>query len=201
MARLREGETAPKSITIVNRVCDDARVRIQEGVKDFPLRTLADKILCEQSEWEAGLPGYPERWKPTALPRGDICHEASHLGIRNRGVGHGHAREPQRLRRQWLYASASAPKDSARGGDFQENRTPDNLFQDPILITHGADIASSGKTSTGQIVPLKPTPLAEAWDMGHSHHNFLTAWGNAAMDGFDRDVVFLSAGPTEVCAA
>src|ERR1700688_4579205 len=53
MARLREGETPPKSITIVNRVCDDARVRIQEGVKDFPLRTLADKILCEQSEWEA----------------------------------------------------------------------------------------------------------------------------------------------------
>ena len=108
MARLREGETPPKSITIVNCVCDDARVRIQEGVKDFPLRTLADKILCEQSEWEAGLPGYPERWKPTALPRGDMCHEASHLGIRNRGVGHGHAREPQRLRRQWrFYASAS----------------------------------------------------------------------------------------------
>jgi hypothetical protein len=24
---------------------------------------------------------------------------------------------------------------------FQENRTPDNLFQDPILIAHGADIA------------------------------------------------------------
>jgi hypothetical protein len=36
---------------------------------------------------------------------------------------------------------------------FQENRTPDNLFQDPILIAHGAHIASSGKTSTGQIVP------------------------------------------------
>ena len=58
---------------------------------------------------------------------------------------------------------------------FQENRTPDNLFQDPILIAHGAHIANSGKTSTGQIVPLQPTPLAEAWDMGHSHHNFLTA--------------------------
>jgi phospholipase C len=77
---------------------------------------------------------------------------------------------------------------------FQENRTPDNLFQDPILITHGADIASSGKTSTGQIVPLKPTPLAEAWDMGHSHHNFLTAWDNGAMDGFDLDVVFCPPG-------
>ena len=42
MARLREGETPPKSITIVNCVCDDARVRIQKGGKDFPLRTLAD---------------------------------------------------------------------------------------------------------------------------------------------------------------
>src|SRR5579862_2428685 len=27
---------------------------------------------------------------------------------------------------------------------FQENRTPDNLFQDPDLINRGADIASSG---------------------------------------------------------
>ena len=77
---------------------------------------------------------------------------------------------------------------------FQENRTPDNLFQDPILIAHGAHIASSGKTSTGQIVPLKPTPLAEAWDMGHSHHNFLAAWDNGAMDGFDLDVVFCPQG-------
>ncbi|HKB97647.1 MAG TPA: hypothetical protein VKD23_02550, partial [Terriglobales bacterium] len=28
---------------------------------------------------------------------------------------------------------------------FQENRTPDNLFQDPVLISRGADIAKSGK--------------------------------------------------------
>ena len=26
---------------------------------------------------------------------------------------------------------------------FQENRTPDNLFQDPVLINRGADIAQS----------------------------------------------------------
>src|SRR6266481_2051124 len=76
----------------------------------------------------------------------------------------------------------------------QENRTPDNLFQDPILIQHGADIATSGKTSTGQIVQLKPTPLAEAWDMGHSHHNFLTSWNIGGMDGFDMDVVFCQPG-------
>src|ERR1700687_4327266 len=32
---------------------------------------------------------------------------------------------------------------------FQENRTPDNLFQDPVLISKGADIAQSGKDSKG----------------------------------------------------
>jgi len=73
---------------------------------------------------------------------------------------------------------------------FQENRTPDNLFQDPILIKHGADIKSSGKTSAGTVVQLEPAPLADAWDMGHTHHNFLDAWHNGAMDGFDLDNVF-----------
>ena len=67
---------------------------------------------------------------------------------------------------------------------FQENRTPDNLFQDQVLLQRPdpPDIAQSGKTSTGQIVQLQATPLAEAWDMGHSHHNFLTAWDNGAME-------------------
>jgi phospholipase C len=77
---------------------------------------------------------------------------------------------------------------------FQENRTPDNLFQDPVLISRGADIASSGKTSTGQIVQLQPAPLADAWDMGHNHQSFLKAWDNGAMDGFDRDDVFCPPG-------
>ncbi len=72
---------------------------------------------------------------------------------------------------------------------FQENRTPDNLFQDPVLISRGADIASSGKISTGQTVQLQPAPLADVWDMGHSHHSFLTSWDNGAMDGFNLDGV------------
>jgi hypothetical protein len=38
----------------------------------------------------------------------------------------------------------------------QENRTPDNLFHDPVLIAAGADIASQGKTSTGKTVTLTP---------------------------------------------
>lgn len=77
---------------------------------------------------------------------------------------------------------------------FQENRTPDNLFQDPVLINRGADIASSGKISTGQIVQLQPAPLADVWDMGHAHRNFLAAWDNGAMDGFDLDAVFCPPG-------
>ena len=42
---------------------------------------------------------------------------------------------------------------------FMENRTTDNLFQDPVLIARGADIASSGLNSAGQIVPLSPINL------------------------------------------
>src|SRR5580658_5685418 len=42
---------------------------------------------------------------------------------------------------------------------FQENRTPDNLFQDPVLVSRGADIASSGLNSTGQTIPLSPIDL------------------------------------------
>ena len=33
---------------------------------------------------------------------------------------------------------------------FQENRTPDNLFHDTVLINNGADIASSGLNSSRQ---------------------------------------------------
>jgi phospholipase C len=68
---------------------------------------------------------------------------------------------------------------------FQENRTPDNLFHDPVLISRGAEIASSGKTSTGQTIPLTPVPLVTTYDLGHSHHNFLLEWDNGAMDGAD----------------
>src|SRR5271168_4349899 len=42
---------------------------------------------------------------------------------------------------------------------FQENRTPDNLFQDPSLIARGADIASSGTNSKGDTIQLTPIDL------------------------------------------
>ena len=42
---------------------------------------------------------------------------------------------------------------------FQENRTPDNLFQDPKLISKGADIVLSGKDSKGNTIPLQKVSL------------------------------------------
>src|ERR1700722_8458717 len=44
---------------------------------------------------------------------------------------------------------------------FQENRTPDNLFQDPVLVANGADIASTAD-SLGQTIPLSPIDLGTA---------------------------------------
>ena len=69
---------------------------------------------------------------------------------------------------------------------FQENRTPDNLFQDPVLITRSADIAQSGIDSKGNVIPLAPGPLANSYDNGHTHHDFLVMYDNGKMDGADR---------------
>jgi phospholipase C len=41
----------------------------------------------------------------------------------------------------------------------QENRTPDNLFHDPVLMGRGADIATIASTSSGSKVSLEPAPL------------------------------------------
>ncbi len=57
---------------------------------------------------------------------------------------------------------------------IQENRTPDNLFHDPKLISAGADIALQGMTSTGQMVTLMPGILATKYDLDHTHHGFLS---------------------------
>ncbi|HEV3154319.1 MAG TPA: alkaline phosphatase family protein [Candidatus Baltobacteraceae bacterium] len=66
---------------------------------------------------------------------------------------------------------------------FQENRSPDNLFQG---LT-GADIATSGKNSRGQTVPLTPVPLDSVFDVDHSHSpSFLNEYNNGQMNGFDK---------------
>jgi phospholipase C len=74
---------------------------------------------------------------------------------------------------------------------FQENRTPDNLFQDPVLIAAGADIAPSGVNSLGQIIPLSPINLGSVgpnptyFDLNHNHDSFLAMYDGGKMDGAD----------------
>lgn len=73
---------------------------------------------------------------------------------------------------------------------FQENRSTDNLFQDPVLISRGADISQSGKDSQGNTIPLTMTSLAVDWNPAHSHTAFnsmcdLNSSGQCQMDGAD----------------
>lgn len=71
---------------------------------------------------------------------------------------------------------------------FQENRTPDYLFQG--MAAHGADIASQALDSEGQIVALHEVSLAAPYDLAHGHAAFLRDCdfqpsGGCKMDGFD----------------
>jgi len=72
---------------------------------------------------------------------------------------------------------------------FQENRTPDTLFQDPVLIGRGADIASSGVNSLGQTIPLSPIDLGTSganpqdYDLSHAHSAFVSMYDGGKMDG------------------
>jgi phospholipase C len=72
----------------------------------------------------------------------------------------------------------------------QENRTPDNMFQDPILIAEQADISASAQASTGAVT-LQPMALGIDYDISHEnkawatmcHYNATT--GTCAMDQAD----------------
>jgi phospholipase C len=80
---------------------------------------------------------------------------------------------------------------------FQENRTPDNLFQDPVLIKNGADIQNYGVNSTGQTIALSPINLGtvgsnpQNYDLSHAHSAFVQmcdlnkSTGVCAMNGAD----------------
>ncbi len=74
---------------------------------------------------------------------------------------------------------------------FQENRTPDNLFQDPVLIKNGADIAQSGVNSAHQTITLSPIDLGTAgsnpqnYDLSHAHSAFVSMYDGGKMDGAD----------------
>jgi len=77
---------------------------------------------------------------------------------------------------------------------FQENRTPDNLFQDPVLISQGADIQSFGINSHEQKIPLTPLTLASDYGPNHSHQNFVAMYDNGKMDGADKIQILCNPG-------
>jgi phospholipase C len=84
---------------------------------------------------------------------------------------------------------------------FQENRTPDNLFHDPVLISRGADIASNGLNSLGQTIPLTPIDLGTSgsspqnYDLSHAHAAFVSMYDGGKMDGAD----LISCRPAASC--
>jgi len=86
---------------------------------------------------------------------------------------------------------------------FQENRTPDNLFQDPVLINRHADIAQSGTDSKGNTIPLQEVSLQVDYDPGHGHASFEkmcdlnSATGQCQMNGADLIPVACNAGATD----
>jgi phospholipase C len=82
---------------------------------------------------------------------------------------------------------------------FQENRTPDNLFQDPVLIARGADIQNYGIDSKGNKIMLAPHSLGTDYDLGHGHQSFLDLYDNGQMDGADRNGVKCSPGAHQPC--
>jgi phospholipase C len=75
---------------------------------------------------------------------------------------------------------------------FQENRTPDNLFHDPVLMANGADIVSSGLSSSGANVPLTATSLGIDYDLSHAHSAFVAMFDGGKMDGADKVKIFCS---------
>jgi phospholipase C len=95
---------------------------------------------------------------------------------------------------------------------FQENRTPDNLFQGLCTANGGVpgcgsspgqyDLAQSGKDSTGNTIVLKQVNLGVDYDMDHSHTAFnqmcdLSTAGQCQMDGADLIHVGCKTGATD----
>ncbi len=87
-------------------------------------------------------------------------------------------------------AQVSATKDPAKPGDItaiqhivfiiKENRSFDEYFG----LFPGADGATTGTISTGQVIPLERTP-DQVVDMGHDWNSAITAMDGGKMDRFD----------------
>ena len=136
------------------------------------------------------------RLKVALLLGSVICLAGGLISLNGCGGGTGHGQQPP----------LSSGKISHVVIIFQENRSPDNLFHDPVLMNRTpcpgacADIALQGKTSTGQMVTLQPVPLVTNYDLGHGHDSFLHAcdWNpstGCAMDGADQ----IGCSPSQDC--
>jgi hypothetical protein len=74
---------------------------------------------------------------------------------------------------------------------IQENRTPDNLFQDSVLVANGADIVSptattikcNSPTHGEQTVRLAQLPMDSCADPNHDHGAFTKQFDKGAIDG------------------
>ncbi len=64
---------------------------------------------------------------------------------------------------------------------FQENRTPDNLFNG----YPGADTQSWGLDHSGNHIPLTQVSETAPYDISHAHSAFTTEYAGGKMDGFD----------------
>src|SRR4029077_10908806 len=63
----------------------------------------------------------------------------------------------------------------------QENRSTDNLFHG----LPGADTASSGVDSHGNVIALHQIALTERYDLSHLHDDFISEYDGGKMDGAD----------------
>jgi phospholipase C len=77
---------------------------------------------------------------------------------------------------------------------FQENRSTDNLFHDSNLIAKGADIASQGLNSKGDVIQLYSEPMVVTYGLDHSHNAFSEMYDGGKMDGADKIEVLLCQG-------
>ena len=78
---------------------------------------------------------------------------------------------------------------------LQENRSVDNVFGSDPHFEPGVDIATSGLTSKGETIPLKPIPLETCFDLNHSHLAYKIAFNGGKMDGADKNTT----QPAEGC--
>ena len=103
--------------------------------------------------------------------------------------------------KRWLVAIIVLLTVAAFGQQFQhvvivvqENRTPDNLFGSNPNFTPGVDIATSGQGLQGQTITFTPAPLANCYDLPHSHTAYLKDYAGGQNNGWDANKPHYGAG-------